>query len=87
MLGLTSNPRIELIFRRHAETAQRLDMPMLVGEWGAYYENPTAGPAARFVVRQFEALGCGDIYWAYRRTFSQSPLLPALERHPAEAKP
>jgi endoglycosylceramidase len=85
MLGLSSNRRIELIFRRHAETAKRLDMPMLVGEWGAYYENPAAAPAARFVVRQFDALGCGDIYWAYRRTFGQSPLLPALERHPAEA--
>jgi endoglycosylceramidase len=85
MLGLTSNPRIELIFRRHAETARRLDMPMLVGEWGAFYENPAAAPAARFVVRQFDALQCGDIYWAYRRTFGQCPLLPALERHPAEA--
>jgi endoglycosylceramidase len=87
MLGLTSNPRIELIFRRHAETAKRLDMPMLVGEWGAYYENPAAAPAARFVVRQFDAVGCGDIYWAYRRTFGQTPLLPALARHPAAAGP
>ena len=87
LLGLTSNARIELIFSRHAETARRLGMPTLVGEWGAFYENPAAAPAARFVVRQFDALQCGDIYWAYRRTFGQTPLRPALERHPAATRP
>jgi len=79
--GLASDARIELIFRRHAETARRLGMPMLVGEWGAYYEDPSCVTAARFVMRQLDALQCGDTYWAYRRSLGQSPLLKALERH------
>ena len=41
-------------------------MPMLVGEWGAYYENPAAVGAAQFAVRQFDLAGCGDLYWDYR---------------------
>lgn len=82
LLGLNSDARIELIFSQHEQTARRLDMPMLVGEWGAYYENPAAAQAAAFVVQQFDILGCGDIYWAYRRSFGSSPLRLAVERHP-----
>ncbi len=76
----SSNARIELIFKRHAEKAQELKMPLLIGEWGAYYEDPSAVEAARFVVRQLDALQCGDTYWAYRRTFGQSPLRNAIRR-------
>lgn len=78
---LTSNQRVALIFRRHADWSRKWTLPMFVGEWGAYY-NSSADSAtlARFVVRQFDALGCGDAYWAYRREIGKSPLLAALER-------
>jgi endoglycosylceramidase len=59
-------------------------MPMLVGEWGAYYENPAAVAAAQFAVRQFDLVGCGDLYWDYTREMNKSPLLRALERHSRE---
>ena len=75
-----NNARIELILSRHSETARRLDMPMLVGEWGGYYEDSSCVTPARFFVRQLDALKCGDTYWAYRRSLGQSPLLKALER-------
>ncbi|MGA2609795.1 MAG: cellulase family glycosylhydrolase [Terriglobia bacterium] len=80
---LTSNQRVALIFRRHAEFAGKWKMPMLVGEWGAYYDFGAASATlARFAVQQFDALGCGDMYWAYRRELGRSPLLPSLARHP-----
>ena len=70
-----------LSFRRHAEWARKWNLPMFVGEWGAYYDfGAASAPLARFVVQQFDALGCGDAYWAYRREMVKSPLLPALER-------
>ena len=83
-LDLISNERVALIFRRHGALARRWRLPMLVGEWGAYYGNPAAAAAARFTTGQFEELGCGDIYWAYRRELAQSPLLDSLAR-PARA--
>ena len=55
---------------------------MLVGEWGAYYLDAKAADAARFVVQQFDALGCGDTYWDYQRALANSPLLAALRRQP-----
>jgi endoglycosylceramidase len=77
----SSDARIELIFRRHAKKARELTMPLLIGEWGAYYEDPNAVGAARFVVKQMDALQCGDTYWDYQRKLHKSPLLPALARH------
>ncbi len=83
-LDLISNERVALIFHRHGALARKWRLPMLVGEWGAYYGNPAAAATARFTTRQFEELGCGDIYWAYRRELAQSPLLDSLAR-PARA--
>lgn len=76
----SSNARIELIFSRHAEKARELNMPLLIGEWGAYYENPNAVEAAKFVVKQLDKLQCGDTYWDYQRKLKESPLVPALKR-------
>jgi endoglycosylceramidase len=61
-----SYDRITLIFTRHGETAKRLGMPLLIGEWGAYGNaGPEIIPAARAVVREMEKLMCGNTYWAY----------------------
>jgi endoglycosylceramidase len=84
---LYSNERVALIFRRHGKLARTLRMPMLVGEWGAFYGNPAAAGAARFTMRQFDLLGCGDLYWAYRRELGKSPLLRSLERPPYRPVP
>ena len=80
-IASASEERVELIFSRHGETARRLDMPMIVGEWGAYGRAGTdVVPAAWFVVRQFEKLLCGDTYWLFRRNLDTSPYLQALQR-------
>lgn len=76
-----SNSRVELIFARHGETQQRLEMPMLVGEWGAYYGGAAAAvPAAQFVCRQFEKRLCGDTYWSLEKNFAVQPVLQVLCR-------
>ncbi len=72
--------RVELIFTRHGETARRLGLPMLVGEWGAYGAWPDTLPAARAVVRMFERLSCSDTYWDYRPGMEGDACFPALSR-------
>jgi len=80
-LALGSNDRVELIFSRHGQAAQRLGMPMLVGEWGAFGNaGPEILPAARFVVRQFEKLLCSETYWAYGRETASCAYLEILQR-------
>jgi endoglycosylceramidase len=75
-----NNQRVELIFARHAETARRLGLPMLVGEWGAYYNSPHAYPAARFVSAQFERHLASDTYWSYTKDLASAAFLPAIAR-------
>lgn len=80
------NTRVEIIFQRHGETAKRLGMPMLVGEWGAYGGSPDALGAAQFVIGQFEKLLCGNTYWAYSRDISKVGAWGALNRaYPMES--
>ena len=77
---LNSRDRIALIFGRHGEWASRHEMPMIVGEWGAFSHDAANAKIARFAVRQFDSLECGDTFWAYRRGLAGSALLPALAR-------
>ncbi len=83
----SSNARIELIFSRHAQKARELSMPFLIGEWGAYYENPHAVEAAKFVVEQLDKLQCGDTYWDYQRKLKDSPLVRSLKRAVSDVAP
>jgi len=65
--------RVDYIFANHERTRERLDMPMLIGEWGAYGESEHAEEAALRVQRNFERLLCGDAYWCY--------LYPDMDRY------
>jgi endoglycosylceramidase len=80
-LAEASPERIALIFSRHAETARRLNVPMLVGEWGAFNRaTPNTLPAAWAVSRQFERLLCSDLYWHYAPDLDQFPVFQAISR-------
>jgi endoglycosylceramidase len=85
-IELTSRERVALIFQRHGEFSRRHQLPVLVGEWGAYYLDAKAAEAARFVVQQFETLECGDTYWSYQPGLAESPLLAALRRSLGRAR-
>ena len=69
-----SNDRVELIISRIQKTSERMNLPVLVGEWGAFYgmgENYI--PPARFILSLFEHFKFGNTYWAYRGTMSSAP--------------
>jgi len=80
-LAKSNNARVELIFKRHRETAERLGMPMLVGEWGAFGgHGADVVPAVWGVVDVFEDILCSDTYWEYGRYLIDAAYLPALQR-------
>lgn len=78
-LDLISHARIDLIIGHHTQFSRKTNMPMLVGEWGAFYLNPAAGEPTRYIVQQFNKAGCSDIFWAYRRAMSTWVGLEALK--------
>lgn len=65
LVHLADDRRVSFLFNSHAQTQERLDMPMLIGEWGAYYEAVQAGEASVFIQRLFEQMLCSDTYWCY----------------------
>jgi endoglycosylceramidase len=80
-LALASNDRLALIFQRHAETGKRLDLPVLIGEWGAYgAAGPEILPTARFNAALFEEYLFSDTFWAYDRSLKDAACLEALQR-------
>ena len=79
-VSLASPERVELIFTRHKETSEKLNMPILVGEWGAYYRHSSVLPVARQVVKQFENLLCSDMYWDYWKGLEHSDFFKAIKR-------
>ena len=79
-VALANPERIDLIFERHGETADRLGMPMLVGEWGAYGRVPGTLPAAWQVVEAFEKLLCSETYWTYIDGIERTPSFQAIHR-------
>lgn len=84
-LANASPERVEFIFKRHAETAVCLHMPMLVGEWGAYDRHPNTLAPAQDVVQQFEQLLCSETYWTYLPETETFPCFQAINRpYPAQ---
>lgn len=80
-----SEARLGLIFERHGEVARRLGLPVLVGEWGAYYGSAVPASAAWAVARHLESLRCGDTYWSHE-DLSRAPYASAIHRpYAAEA--
>lgn len=63
-----SHERLDLIFNRHAKTARRMNIPILIGEWGAYGRiSPEILPGARHLIGLMETHLMSDTYWEYGR--------------------
>lgn len=61
-----SPERISFIYNRIEETAQRLNMPAWLGEWGAFYRHDeNVVPIAQHAMKQIETHLFGNAYWSY----------------------
>lgn len=62
----TNNSRVDVMFSRFNETAERLNLPAVVGEWGAFSSNSESIiSSARIITSLFGKFGFGNSYWAY----------------------
>lgn len=76
-----NNGRVDLIFQRHGETAKRLGLPMLIGEWGAFGgSDARILPTAWHHAALFESLLCSDTFWAYGKGMEKDVYFPTLNR-------
>ena len=58
--------RVEMIFERIAKTGKRMNVPVLIGEWGAFHgKSLKMTETAQHVVNLFEKYNFSNTYWAY----------------------
>ncbi len=73
--------RLTRIFVQHMEAANRMQTPMIIGEWGAFYgAGEAVVPVALHITKYFEKLLCGDLYWDYYKGMEKAAYFPVLRR-------
>ena len=69
-----SYERVEFIFERIAESGRRMNMPVLVGEWGALHgKSEKMIETAQHLVNLFEDYKFSNTYWAYYGDIADYP--------------
>lgn len=76
-----SIPRLTLILDRHQQKRQQLNVPMAMGEWGAFYNaDSSIIPEAEFILHTMDSLKCGSMYWAYQKDLRKRSYFQVLYR-------
>lgn len=69
-----SYERVEFIFERIEESGKRMNMPVMVGEWGAFHgKSQKMIETARHLVNLFEDYKFSNTYWAYYNDIADYP--------------
>lgn len=73
-VGLQSSDRVEFIFERIAESSKRMNIPVLIGEWGAFHGHSLdMVRSTREILKIFEDFKFGNTFWAHYNKIDESP--------------
>lgn len=75
-----SNNRVDVIYDEHRRTQERLDCPVLVGEWGAGDGVAEEIPHLAHLLDTFDRNLWSQTYWAYGSDKLDRPLMDLLSR-------
>lgn len=75
-----NNDRVGSIFAEHRRSQQRLDMPVIVGEWGGGGSGTGWFPHVIYLLDLFDKNKWSQTYWAYGEGFLESELMSVLSR-------
>ncbi|NMA94725.1 MAG: glycoside hydrolase family 5 protein [Clostridiales bacterium] len=75
-----SNNRVEVIFEAHRRTQQNMDVPVMVGEWGAHASYSQGLSHIDHLLNIFDSYLWSSTYWCYFDEFSKAPVLDTLRR-------
>lgn len=75
-----SNNRVGSIFDEHRCSQERLDVPLLVGEWGGQSEGTDWLYHIEYLLDKFDGYHWGQTYWAYYEGLLDNPIMTCLHR-------
>lgn len=80
---LTNNAspyRVDFIFNEHERTQERMDVPVLVGEWGGMVPGSDEYPALEHLIEKFDNNKWSHTYWHYFDNFENNKIMDILSR-------
>ncbi|WP_203568531.1 glycoside hydrolase family 5 protein [Aestuariimicrobium ganziense] len=77
---LASNTRAETIFTRAQEAQQRWQVPVIVGEWGAFGRHVGVTDHGTHLLDLFDRFGWSHTYWCWERDFADTEAARVLRR-------
>ncbi len=75
-----SNNRITTIFNAHKRVQNRLDIPVLVGEWGAHSMYAEGLYHLKYLLHYFDKHKWSHTYWCYHDHIEDAPCMDVLRR-------
>ncbi|MDI9497886.1 MAG: cellulase family glycosylhydrolase [Bacillota bacterium] len=83
-LDQADSRRTAVIFERHRETQLELQMPLIVGEWGAFGHSSAVLAHGADLLAGFARHHWSQTYWCHEHGFGRLPVAELLKRpHPA----
>lgn len=79
-IALSSNIRAGTIFSRHRETQERLDVPVIAGEWGAFGDYEGVADHCEYLLDLFDSYGWSWTYWCWEPGFAETEAAAILTR-------
>ncbi len=75
-----NNSRVGFLFNQHRKTQERLDIPVLVGEWGGNAEGTEWFPHVEYLLNLFDGYKWSNTYWCYVDGLFDKQLMSVLSR-------
>lgn len=75
-----SNSRVWSIFSEQKKSAARMDVPLMVGEWGGHSDGCEWLSHIDFLLEKFDENQWSHTYWSYYREIFESPIAESLVR-------
>lgn len=72
--------RVEFIFETHKKVQDKLNVPTIIGEWGAFYGMQNSSEMVKHIVGILEDYKWSSTYWDYWRGIESSSVLEGLIR-------
>lgn len=75
-----SPERVDFIFDEHKRTQQRLDCPVVVGEWGGMVPGDKEYPALEHLIDKFDKNKWSQTYWQYFKSLENEVIMDIISR-------
>ena len=77
-----NNERVGSIFTEHRRSQQRLEMPVIVGEWGGFGSDDDEEwlEHIKYLLNLFDSFHWSNTYWQFNPGFFSSPLMKVFVR-------